>query len=103
MTRQVINIGTAANDRTGDPIRTAFTKTNQNFEELYLKESTLSLVARTGQYSDLNGRPVDFDGTYGSLHGKPTIPTDYISVPVLKSILSSSTSFEDFKARITNL
>jgi hypothetical protein len=35
MAQQSINIGTTANDGTGDPIRTAFDKTNQNFTELY--------------------------------------------------------------------
>ena len=35
MVQQVINIGSAANDGTGDPLRTAFTKANQNFTELY--------------------------------------------------------------------
>ena len=35
MTRQTINIGTTPNDGTGDPIRDAFDKTNQNFVELY--------------------------------------------------------------------
>jgi hypothetical protein len=35
MARQNINIGQFANDRTGDPLRTAFSKTNQNFTELY--------------------------------------------------------------------
>lgn len=35
MTQQVINIGTAPNDGLGDPLRTAFTKTNENFTELY--------------------------------------------------------------------
>jgi len=35
MTKQVINIGTAANAKNGDPLRTAFTKINANFTELY--------------------------------------------------------------------
>lgn len=35
MAKQVIGIGTTANDGTGDPIRTAFDKTNDNFTELY--------------------------------------------------------------------
>lgn len=35
MAKQTINIGSAANDGTGDPLRTAFTKTNENFTELY--------------------------------------------------------------------
>ena len=37
MTQQVINIGTAANDGTGDPLRTAFNKINTNFTEIYAK------------------------------------------------------------------
>lgn len=35
MTKQTINIGSAANDKTGDPLRIAFDKVNQNFTELY--------------------------------------------------------------------
>jgi|TARA_A100001015_G_scaffold55075_2_gene60491 hypothetical protein len=35
MAQQTINIGTTANDGTGDPLRTAFDKINDNFSELY--------------------------------------------------------------------
>ena len=35
MAKQTILTGTAANDKTGDPLRTAFTKANANFTELY--------------------------------------------------------------------
>lgn len=35
MAKQTINVGTVANDKTGDQLRTAFTKTNDNFTELY--------------------------------------------------------------------
>ena len=35
MAQQTIGIGSAVNDGTGDPLRTAFTKTNANFTELY--------------------------------------------------------------------
>ena len=35
MARQNINIGTTANDGTGDPLRNAMDKTNNNFTELY--------------------------------------------------------------------
>jgi hypothetical protein len=35
MTQQIINVGSAPNDGLGDPIRTAFIKTNENFTELY--------------------------------------------------------------------
>jgi hypothetical protein len=35
MAQQTINIGSAPNDTTGDPLRTAFSKCNDNFSELY--------------------------------------------------------------------
>jgi len=35
MAQQTIAIGTVANDGTGDPLRTAFDKCNDNFDELY--------------------------------------------------------------------
>lgn len=35
MAQQLINIGNAADDKTGDPIRTAFDKVNDNFTEVY--------------------------------------------------------------------
>ena len=42
--KQTINIGTVANDGTGDPLRSAFSKTNDNFSELYNGQS-LSIVS----------------------------------------------------------
>ena len=41
MAKQTIQIGTVANDGTGDPLRTAFTKTNENFTELYTAVGTI--------------------------------------------------------------
>ena len=38
MAKQVIGIGAVANDGTGDPLRDAFDKTNDNFTELYEKK-----------------------------------------------------------------
>jgi hypothetical protein len=35
MAKQTINLGSSANDGTGDPLRTAFDKINDNFDELY--------------------------------------------------------------------
>lgn len=35
MAKQTIGIGSAANDGTGDPLRTAFDKVNDNFDEVY--------------------------------------------------------------------
>lgn len=38
MAQQTINIGTTANDGTGDPLRTAFDKANDNFNEIYAND-----------------------------------------------------------------
>jgi ribosome-associated protein YbcJ (S4-like RNA binding protein) len=43
MAYQSINIGSAANDGTGDPLRTAFDKINDNFTELYTELGGTSL------------------------------------------------------------
>ena len=41
MAKQTISLGTTSNDGTGDPLRTAFTKTNANFTELYTADASL--------------------------------------------------------------
>ena len=37
MTQKIINIGTSPNKGDGDPLRTAFSKINDNFNELYAR------------------------------------------------------------------
>ena len=44
MARQIINIGTTANDGTGDPLRTAFDKINDNFVELYGADNDINTL-----------------------------------------------------------
>ena len=63
MARQEINIGTNANDGTGDPLRTAFDKINDNLGEIYtnLGGDSLSNIGHTGntiQSLDTNGNIV---------------------------------------------
>lgn len=55
MAKQTIDIGSAANDGTGDDLRTGATKINQNFDELYTDVATLQ--ATTG--SSITG--ISFD------------------------------------------
>ena len=62
MARQVINIGTTANDGTGDPLRTAFDKINDNFVELYGGDNNLNTLDAN---LDVNG----FDITTGVTNG----------------------------------
>ena len=45
MAKQTVNIGTSANKGNGDPLRTAFTKINANFDELYTKADLLRVVS----------------------------------------------------------
>ena len=51
MAKQTINIGTTPNDGTGDPLRSAFDKINDNFDELYGSSSF------SGSYDDLTDKP----------------------------------------------
>jgi hypothetical protein len=53
MAQQTINIGSAANDCTGDPLRTSFLKTNANFTELYAYAAPLDALAYNGM--QING------------------------------------------------
>lgn len=48
MAKQTINLGTMADNKSGDPLRTAFTKINQNFDELYSSPTTSGTIAVTG-------------------------------------------------------
>ena len=61
MTQQTINVGATANDANGDPIRTAFTKVNANFTELYnnnyiSKTSLQAVVAASTSFADFQSR-----------------------------------------------
>ena len=60
MAKQTINIGTLPNDKTGDPLRTAFTKVNANFTEVYntaLSTAQLkAIVAASTDFADFQAR-----------------------------------------------
>ena len=45
MAQQVIGIGTNANDGTGDTLRAAMDKINDNFDELYTADTTFISLA----------------------------------------------------------
>ena len=60
MAKQIINLGQVANDRTGDPLRTAFDKVNANFTELY--ELTVDDVQIPTQAGN-DGKFLRTDGT----------------------------------------
>ena len=61
MTRQNINIGTNANDGTGDTLRQSGTKINQNFVEIYQRFGGDSDILMPGIQFDSNG--IIFEGS----------------------------------------
>ena len=81
MAKEIINVGQAANDGTGDPLRNAFEKVNSNFTELYdtadtqdldftgdsgtgaveLDSQTLNLVGTNGVQTTANGQTITID------------------------------------------
>ena len=66
MARQSINIGSSANDGTGDPLRTAFDKINDNFVELYGSDNDINTL-------DANMDVNNFAITTGVTNGNVTI------------------------------
>jgi len=106
MAQQLVNTGTSANDGTGDSLRIAAEKINQNFSEVY------SLVTATSQQpadwsaqvgvTQILNKPAIFSGSYADLTSKPTLSTvaltgqyaDLIGKPNVAAV-SSSGSYND--------
>jgi hypothetical protein len=106
MAQQLVNTGTSANDGTGDSLRIAAEKINQNFSEVY------SLVTSTSQQpadwsaqvgvTQILNKPAIFSGSYADLTSKPTLSTvaltgqyaDLIGKPNVAAV-SSSGSYND--------
>jgi hypothetical protein len=66
MAKQTINIGSSANDGTGDPLRTAFDKINDNFTELYGTDNDINTL-------DANMNVNNFAITTGITNGDITV------------------------------
>jgi hypothetical protein len=88
MTQQVINIGAAANDSTGDPLRQAFTKINDNFSELYARGAA-------GSNFDLSDNDIEAINSNGGINlipngtGKVVVQDDSVTVAISRTISSS--------------
>ena len=71
MTKQVINVGTTANDRHGDSLRTAFIKVNQNFAEIYAITNIAELTELSQDYAAAlftNGHHIGITVHYDDVH-----------------------------------
>ena len=63
MSQQIINIGSQPDNGNGDPLRTAFIKTNDNFTELYNQVQTNPPASSSGQAGDVAGM-IAYDTEY---------------------------------------
>ena len=90
MAQQVINIGAAANDGTGDPLRDCFDKINDNFSELYTK-------GPAGANFDLTNNDIEATNTNGGINlipkpdgtGKVVVEDDSVTVQSSKTPASA--------------
>lgn len=88
MSQLVINIGANANDGTGDPLRTAFTKCNQNFAELYARGAA-------GSNLDMSDNEIAATNSNGNVElapngaGKVVIVDDSITINSSKTPLTN--------------
>lgn len=67
MAIQLINIGQVANDGTGDDLREAMIKINQNFEELDLRDDEQTTVSNLGEGEGLFAQKLNYDLQFKSL------------------------------------
>jgi hypothetical protein len=79
MAQQVINIGAAANDGTGDPLRQCFDKINDNFSELYAR-------GPAGANFDLSDNDIEATNSNGGINlipngtGKVVVEDDSLTI-----------------------
>ena len=88
MAKQIINIGTKVNSGGGDPLRTAFTKTNENFTELYSR--VLTAEGQLG-ISNLGGATIE-QSIIGSVIGADsTVIVDYKTATITGKLVGDVT------------
>ena len=86
-TLEIINIGTLPNDGEGDPLRTAFSKVNNNFASLY---ATAFLTTSTITYGDAAGQVILEAPTSSFTQGIFQIRSSHIGTPDSQDITLSA-------------
>ena len=98
MAKQTINIGTTANDGTGDPLRTAMIKVNDNFNEIYL--DNIIVCTQANKDTTLGGtidstKEYFLDGVIDMGTTQITVPTTGMTIRGYSFDLSGLTSSEN--------
>ena len=105
MAKKTVNIGTSANKGNGDPLRTAFGKINDNFDELYaLTGDDVQIPAQTthtGKFLTTNGTTLSWASGDGDrlVNGASTVSlssTGILTLPngaVIKDTTNESVAF----------
>tara|TARA_B100001057_G_scaffold263280_2_gene263448 strand:+ start:5139 stop:6701 length:1563 start_codon:yes stop_codon:yes gene_type:complete len=96
MARQAINIGSSANDGTGDPLRTAFDKINDNFVELYGSDNDINTL-------DANLDVSTFAITTGVTNGDITITPNGTGNIKLGSMKFNGTTLSSDDSTLINI
>ena len=94
MAQQIINVGTNPNDGTGDTLRGAFVKTDDNFDDLYTNKQD-TLVSGTN-IKTINGNSLLGSGNLtisGGVTGSGT--TNYVSKFTAAGAIGNSQIFDD--------
>ena len=87
MAKQTVNIGTTANDRTGDNLRTAFNKINANFTELYTQLGLDELPLNLGAFEFTGSTITTTDSSAVTIDQATTITNDLtVSGDVLPTV-----------------
>lgn len=100
MAQQVINIGAAANDGTGDPLRDCFDKINDNFTELYT-------VGPAGANFDLSDNDIEATNSNGGINlipngtGKVVVEDDSVTIQSSKTPASAIGASGDTMGMVT--
>jgi hypothetical protein len=108
MSQQVINVGSAPNDGQGDPIRTAFIKTNENFTELYALPNPTPPNTLVGAVGDSPGMyaydPDYFYYCFASYNGSNIIWAQVAQIDIISTTsINNGTSNVNIPAANSNI
>lgn len=80
MAQEIINVGAAANDGLGDPIRTAFIKCNENFTELYSGSGGSNGISNGNSFVQINTANGNISMSVGGSANVAVVTTTGITV-----------------------